>query len=348
VFELVKELCDLPGPGGYEDQVQAFVARSLRDAGCREVAATPFGNVLAKVGGRGKRAVLVAHADEIAVTVRSVTEDGFLLLMAGGGPVASRMPPSPVLAGQHCLVMTPRGTVPGVIGGRTGHLRSAAHREGEALGWDEVFVDLGFRSRAEAEEHGVHPGAAVIWNPPPTRRLGANIVGKAMDDRAALAIAIEVARRAASAELGYEVWIASTIQEEGGLIGAGGLGRDYDLAIAIDVGLVGDVPGISSEEMPCALGKGPAIVHKDASVRYHRHLTQALVGVAREARVAVQHVAFLNYSSDAAALLKNGIPAALVCYPTRYTHSPIETVREQDLEDTVRLLCAFCERAPFG
>ena len=151
MFELVKELCDMPGPGGYEDQVQTFVARSLRDAGCREVATTPFGNVLAKVGGRGKRAVLVAHADEIAVTVRSVTEDGFLLLMAGGGPVASRMPPSPVLAGQHCLVMTPRGTVPGVIGGRTGHLRSAAHREGEALGWDEVFVDLGFRSRAEAE-----------------------------------------------------------------------------------------------------------------------------------------------------------------------------------------------------
>ena len=106
--------------------------------------------------------------------------------------------------------------------------------------------------------------------------------------------------------------------------------------------------GISSEEMPCALGKGPAIVHKDASVRYHRHLTQALVAVAGEARVPVQHVAFLNYSSDAAALLKNGIPAALVCYPTRYTHSPIETVREQDLEDTVRLLCAFCERAPFG
>ncbi|HKV44154.1 MAG TPA: M20/M25/M40 family metallo-hydrolase [bacterium] len=346
MFEIVRTLCDMPGPGGYEEHVQRFVAGALQDAGC-EVDTTPVGNVLAKVGGHGKRAVLVAHADEIAVIVRSITDAGFLRLMTGGGVLASRFPPSPSLVSQHCLVMTADGTVPGVIGARTGHLRSAARREGEALGWDEVFVDLGAQSRAEVEGWGVHPGASVIWNPPETRRLGANIVGKAMDDRAALAIAIEVARRAEPARLGYELWIASTIQEEGGLIGADGLGRDYGLGIALDVGLVGDVPGVSAEEVPCALGRGPVLVHKDSSARYHKGLTQALLRVAEQADIAVQHVAFQSYGSDAGALLKNGIPAALVCYPTRYTHSPVETVRERDLEDTVRLLRAFFERAPF-
>lgn len=124
-----------------------------------------------------------------------------------------------------------------------------------------------------------------------------------MDDRAALAIAIEVARRAVRPRLGYEVWVASTIQEEGGLIGAGGLGREYDLAIAIDIGLVGDIP--------------------------------------------VQHVAFQSYASDAASPLRKGIPSALICYPTRYSYSPIETVREEDLEATVPLLGEFCGRAMF-
>ena len=346
MFELVRELCDMPGPSGREDRVQEFVARLLRDAGC-EVTTTPIGNVLAKVGGRGKRAILVAHADEIAAVVRSITDDGFLRLMAGGGPVSSRLPPSATLAGQHCLVMTAGGSVPGVIGACTGHLRFAAKRETEALTWDEVFVDLGLQSRAGAEEKGIHPGADVIWNPPTTRRLGANIVGKAMDDRAALAIAIEVARRTDPPRLGYELWIASTIQEEGGLIGADGLGRDYDLGIALDVGLVGDIPGMSLSDVPCGLGKGPGLVHKDSWVRYHKGLTDAIAKVAEDENIAVQHVAFQSYTSDAAALLKNGIPSALVCYPTRYTHSPIETIREQDLEETVRLLSAFFARAPY-
>jgi tetrahedral aminopeptidase len=346
VFELVKALCDLAGPGGYEKAVQEFVAEALREAGC-EVAVTPVGNMLAKVGGRGKRVVLLAHADEIAVIVRSITADGFLRLMAGGGPISSRMPPASTLAGQHCLVMTAGGSVPGVIGARTGHLRSAAKREAEALGWDDLFVDLGLRSRGEVEKLGIHSGVSVIWNPPSTRRLGGNIVGKAMDDRAALAIAIEVARRAVRPRLGYEVWVASTIQEEGGLIGADGLGRDYDLAIAIDIGLVGDVPTVSADEVPCALGRGPVLVHKDSAVRYHRGLTEALARAAEAADIPVQHVAFQSYASDAAALLRKGIPSALVCYPTRYSHSPIETVREEDLEATVRLLGEFCERALF-
>jgi len=346
VFELVKTLCDLPGPGGYEDRVQAVVADALREAGC-DVSTTPLGNLLAKVGGRGKKAVLVAHADEIAVIVRSITDGGFLHLMPGVGLIRPQAPPSPLLAGQHCLVMTEQGTVPGVIGARTGHLRAAAKRDTEALDWSDVFVDLGARSRAEVQALGVHPGAAVIWTPLPTSRVGANIVGKAMDDRAALAIAVDVARRVDRTRLGYELWLASTIQEEGGLVGADALGRDYDLGIAIDVGLVGDVPGISPDEAPCALGRGPVLVHKDTVVRYHKGLTYALARVAEAERIPIQHAAFQSYGSDAGALSKNGIPAALICYPTRYTHSPIETVREEDLDATSRLLRAFFERAPF-
>jgi len=74
---------------------------------------------------------------------------------------------------------------------------------------------------------------------------------------------------------------------------------------------------------------------------------EALARVAEAERIPIQHAAFQSYGSDAGALSKNGIPAALICYPTRYTHSPIETVREEDLEATSGLLRAFFERAPF-
>jgi endoglucanase len=141
------------------------------------------------------------------------------------------------------------------------------------------------------------------------------------------------------------VWIASTVQEEIRMLGAGSL-RDFDLGIAVDVGLVGDIPGVSRLEMPAALGGGPILVHKDSGVRYDKDLTFALARVAADEGIAVQHAAFQSYFSDGSAMINNGIPTALVCFPARYTHSPVETVREQDLEDTVRLLVAFLSRAP--
>jgi putative aminopeptidase FrvX len=39
--------------------------------------------------------------------------------------------------------------------------------------------------------------------------------------------------------------------------------------------------------------------------------------------------------------LRRGVETALLTYPTRYTHSPIETVDEADLIHTVALLVAF-------
>jgi putative aminopeptidase FrvX len=40
------------------------------------------------------------------------------------------------------------------------------------------------------------------------------------------------------------------------------------------------------------------------------------------------------------------VETALLTYPTRYTHSPIETVQESDLAQAVDLLCAFVATGP--
>jgi endoglucanase len=55
----------------------------------------------------------------------------------------------------------------------------------------------------------------------------------------------------------------------------------------------------------------------------------------------VQRAIFQNYGSDGAALVRRGVETALLTYPTRYTHSPVETVDEADLQRTVDLLVAF-------
>ncbi|MBX6342230.1 MAG: M20/M25/M40 family metallo-hydrolase, partial [Thermomicrobiaceae bacterium] len=213
--------------------------------------------------------------------------------------------------------------------------------------WNDWFVDLGYTEREAVERLGIHPGCRVVVNPP-TRRLGDAIVGKAMDNRAALAIATALAERADPSRLRYELWVGSSVQEENGLLGASSIPEmhRFDFAIALDVGLTGDVPGTSPENHPARLGQGPLVVHQDASVHYSHRLTMALVETAQAKGIPIQQAVFQNYGSDGAELIRRGVETALLTFPTRYTHSPSEMVSERDLVQCVDLLLAFLEREP--
>jgi endoglucanase len=346
VFELVKELSELPGPTGHEDVVQDWLVERW-GAFSRDVRRTRVDNVLAYVGGTGPRLALVAHADELSLLVKSVSDDGFLHLWPYddtlGRPPRWFMP-----LNQPALVVTSCGNYPGVFATASGHVVGGRASQNEHFEWNDWFVDLGIRGRKEVEDLGIGPGARVIWNPE-TRRIGGNITGKAMDDRAAAAIATAVGERLAGQDdLPFELWLASTVQEENGLLGASSLADDLrlDVAIAIDVGLTGDIPGVDTRDFPSRLGGGPMIVYQDAMCHYSRRLSDTLVEVAREHDIPVQRAVFQHYGSDGAALIRRGVDTALLAYPTRYTHSPIETVEESDLERAVALLVAFVNQGP--
>jgi endoglucanase len=346
VFDLVKEPSEIAGPTGHEDAVQDWVAARWR-AFAREVRRTRVDNVLAYVGGTGPRLALVAHADELCLLVKSVSDDGFLHLWpysdSLGRPPRWFMP-----IGQPALVVTSRGHVPGIFATATGHVVGGPRHQDKPVEWNDWFIDLGIRGRKEVEDLGIGPGARVIWNPE-TRRIGGNITGKAMDDRAALAIATAAGEQLAGLDdLPFELWLVSTVQEENGLLGASSLADELrlDLAIALDVGLVGDIPGVDKCDFPSRLGGGPMIVYQDAMCHYSRRLSDTLKEVAHHNDIPVQPAVFQHFGSDGAALIKRGVDSALLAYPTRYTHSPFETVDESDLAHSVALLVAFAKHGP--
>lgn len=342
VFDLVKELSELPGPTGHEDPVQDWlVERWSRFA--EDVRRTRVNNVLARVGSSGLRLALVAHADEICLMVKSVSEHGFLYLWPYYSDQLGKPPRWFTPLNQPALVVASAGNVPGVFATASGHVVGGRNSQKDQFAWNDWFVDIGARSRDEVEAQGIGPGARVIWNPE-TRRIGHNVAGKAMDDRAALAIATAVGERLAGRDdLPFEVWLASTVQEENGLLGAASLADEqtFDCAIALDVGLTGDIPGPDERDFPAKLGCGPIVVYQDASAHYSRRLSDDLVAVAKTEGIPIQSAIFQNYGSDGAALIRRGVETALLTYPTRYTHSPIETVDEGDLKHAVDLLVAF-------
>lgn len=342
-FDLIKTLTELPGPVGNERAVQDWLA--ARWGGfCPEVRRTRVDNVLARVGGTGERLLLLGHADEICYVVKSITDDGFVSFWPYYADTVGRPQRTMMPLGHPALIVTGRGTVEGIFATASGHTVAPAARTNTTYEWNEWWIDLGLRSRDEVAALGVHPGCKIIWNPT-TRRLGPHaITGKAMDDRVALAIATLAGERLAGRDdLRYEVWIGSSVQEENGLIGAASFPDEaqFDRCIALDVALVGDVPGVDPRDFPCKLGAGPVVVYSDSSVHYSWDFTEALVATARGAGIPVQQAVFQRYGSDGASTFKRGVATALVTYPTRYTHSPIETVDERDIEATVDLLVAY-------
>ena len=348
MFNLLKTLCELPGPGGDEAPVQNYLQEHWHER-VESIQRTRVGNVIARVGGHGPRLVMAAHADEVAFVVKHISSDGYLWLTTNQRDIEQR--PSMrsgyfLPLGFPALILTAEGQVEGLFATLTG--QSSRRHSAPGRSWSgATSLSTSERVRLpKTQKRGVQVGDRVIWNPP-VRRMGDFIYGKAMDDRALLAIMDRLLDVLDRAKLAYELTFASTIQEEVGLVGADSLTADaaYDLGIALDVGLVGDVPGVDPRDASARLGGGPMIVHKDA-LSYNRPLTLALVRAAQAAHIPVQQAIFSQYGSDAGALIRHGVPAALVCIPTRYTHSPFEMVHLGDAEQTVQLLKAFLETPP--
>lgn len=343
MFTLVKELTELPGPIGREEQVLAYLENAW--SGYAEGLETVgIGNLVARIGGAGPKVLIDAHADEICHMVQSISPNGFLKLS-----VWNRHPPTvpgwlyPI--GQPALVMSRKNMVEGVFAAPTGHLVGEQNDVQTARTWQDLFVDIGARSEAEARSWGVEIGDRIIWNPP-TRKIGHFLTGKAMDNRAALAIMTLLLEEIEPNELRYELVFSSAIQEENGCTGALVLclQEKFDWAVALDVGLSGDLPIDGQEHMPVHLEGGPTVVHKDW-VHYDFELTGKLIGAAQAADIPLQHAIFHNYGSDGGAFIRQGVRTALLAFPCRYTHSPFETVSIQDLLQCVDLLKQFLAKA---
>lgn len=344
IFATIAAYCDLPGPTGYEAAVRARV-QSGWEGRAAEVRVDPVGNVLARVGGHGPRLVIDAHMDEIGFRVAAITEDGFLML-ADGQRGHDQPQERRYAVGQPAQVVGYDGVLArGVFAAPSGHVLTPEQRDADHLMIGDFFVDLGLDGRAAVLAAGIHPGAAVVFDVP-TRRLGDRAVGKAMDDRMLLAVIELLLATVEPSALAVELWVAATVQEENGLHGARAVAarERFDAAIALDVGLTGDVPGVTGDELETRLGGGPVLVHSDSYVHYDTGLTRRLLHAATGAGIDVQHATFGRYGSDGCAYLDAGTPAALLTTPVRYTHTAVEMVALADVRATVELLAATVTR----
>jgi putative aminopeptidase FrvX len=338
---LLTELCAVLAPSGAEGELAALLERRWTPR-CAEVTRTPVGNVVARVGGEGPRVLVQAHMDQVGYVVRHVTDEGFVLLDGAQGDrrlgVERRHP-----VGQPVRLLTRDGTwLDGILAAASGHVLTAKQRGEHELVYDDFWVELGLADRDAVLAAGVHVGAPVVFAAP-VRPLGGLLAGPSMDDRVGLAVMDALIDAVGPHELTCELWLAATVQEENGLHGARALAAAdrWDAAVALDVGLVGDVPSVQEREHGGRLGAGPIVVHRDTTIIYDRALTGHLLALAQREGLPAQDGIFSGYGSDGMPIWESGTPTALVTVPTRYTHTAFETVHPADLAATVSLLRAL-------
>jgi endoglucanase len=333
IYSQLKAYTELPGPSGHEERVQKKLIEDIEPY-VDSVNISNVGNVIAHKEGTGKKVVVFGHADEVAYFILSITSDGFLHISKGR---ANKVPYPYALVGQKALVLGDKGDIRGAFISTAGHVLQPQEREKPLETWN-VLVDIGASSREETEKRGVHPGCPVIWNPT-TERLGKKVFGKAMDDRFTYPVMIELAKKLQGKKLNCDLYFASTVQEEVGLRGSQALSRfGFDVSLALDIGIAGDYPTLAEGRMPIRLGEGPVIGYRDGSIVYSLDVIKDLKTTAENKGIPYQQGIFEHYSSDSVSMIAGGAKPALLCTPCRYSHSPIEMIHLDDLENLVKLL----------
>jgi len=346
---LLAELDSIPGVSGAEEEVAEFVMDEL-DGCYDQFQKDALGNhFFTKEGANPQlNLMLSAHMDEVGFVIHHVDEKGFAYVTPVG------LHDDRTLANQVLTVHTEGGPVQGLTGGKPAHIVSKEEAQ-KAPPISEIYLDFGTTSHEETEELGVRVGDYVTFERP-GRLLndGRLFTGKAVDDRAGVAVLIEVMRRLRDKSVEANVHAVATVQEEVGIRGAGPAAFRVkpDVALAIDVTLAGGTPGIEDRQLPVKLGGGPAIKFFDWAPalgmignNVPKRLTSRLIAVAEERGIPYQREVLFNAATDgwAMSLSGEGVATGTISLPSRYIHSAIGCVCPEDLASAVELISAFAE-----
>jgi putative aminopeptidase FrvX len=337
-LQFLRTLINTPSPVGHEARGQRVwldYAKQFAD----ETFSDTYGNCVALLHkGGSPRIMLAGHADEIAMAVNFIDEQGYLYVRRMGGVDAA------ITKAQRVIIHTRNGPVNGVVGNVAPHLMKD-DKDSKPPKIHDLFIDIGVSSRKEAEKL-VRTGDPITLTDEFDLLRNDLAVARAFDNRIGTFAVAEALRllKESHPKLQAEVCAVSNVQEEVGLLGARQIAYSLkpDIALVVDVTHATDYPTVSkAQHGDIKVGKGPTLTHGGCN---HPEVVARLEAVAKAKKIPLQHEAMSSTSgtdTDAIFWTRGGIASALVSLPNRYMHSPVEVVSLKDLELIPQLLAAF-------
>ncbi len=337
---LLERLSDAHGLSGYEGSVRQVIEEEVR-AYVDEIRTDKMGNLIATKRGGSPVVMLAAHMDEIGLMVKYIDDKGFIHFTKSGGWFDQ------TLLNQRMILHTDNGMLYGVIGSKPPHAMKEEDKK-KPVQAEDMFIDVGATSKDDAEKMGVRTGTP-ITSDSEFKSLGNDrVTGKAFDNRAGCAMLIWGLR--VMKDVRATVHAVFTVQEEVGLKGAktSAYGLNPDVAVATDVTITGDHPGIEKKQSAIEMGKGPSITVSDAEGRgiiVPEQVLKWLTEAAKSNNIPYQLEVGVGGTTDASAihLSREGVPSGVISPPSRYIHTPVSVLSMTDLENCAVLVARAVE-----
>jgi tetrahedral aminopeptidase len=336
ILPFLKSLISVSGLSGYESPVTSLITEKWRPL-VDEISLSRVGSLHGLKRGTGKSPrpslMIVTHMDAIGMRVSSIV-DGFLHITNVGGIDVRVLPGAEVTV----HASKSREELPGVIAMRPARfLPESVGDKVHAI--EHVLVDTGLLPREVARK--VCVGDLVSFANEPLELAGDVISGHSIDNRASVAALTICLEELQNKPHIWDLWAVATVQEEVSYLGAYSSSFEIcpQMAIVVD-GTFAKGPGASGWQT-FTLGKGVGLC---IGPNMHPFLHRKLKELAERLEIPwFLDVTPLHSGTDAFAIqvTAEGIPTALVEFPIRYMHTPVESVSLKDIQRAGRLLAEF-------
>ncbi|MDU5228456.1 MAG: M42 family metallopeptidase [Staphylococcus epidermidis] len=331
---LLKSLTDVNGISGHEMQVKSLMKDYLTPVS-DDIVEDQLGGIFGKKNAtHGTKSLMISgHLDEIGFIVTQIDEQGYIYFTPIGGWW------NQVMLSQKVTITTESGKeIRGIIGSKPPHALSSEERK-KPVDIKNMYIDIGVRNKEEAKEAGIELGNMITpYSEFESLANDKYLTAKAFDNRYGCALAVEVLQQLKDENIDINLYAGATVQEEVGLRGAKVAANliKPDLAIAVDVGVAYDVPGMNEGK----LGDGPLAILMDATSIAHDGLRKHIKDVAEHHNIPVQWATTPGGGTDAGSIhvANEGIPTITIGVPLRYMHSNVSVLNIDDYTNSVRLI----------
>lgn len=328
MLNILKKYQNTFSVSGFETQLAEIISKDLENV-ADSITIDPVGNVIAYKKGKdsSKKLMIASHMDEIGFMVVNIEDNGMIRVAPIGGINA-------VASSYHNVKFQ---------NGVNGILVIEDGVRGADINANKLFVDIGCDSSAKAKRK-VSVGDVCAVAPMLKKLSAKRYTSKAFDDRICCTISAYAALNCGTPA--YDTYFVFTVQEEVGCRGAKPSSftvmPDYSIALDITPAPACGNPG----HLTVKLGGGAAIKIKDSSVICSRKMVDRLTDLAEENKIKYQYEVLLAGGTDTSQMqiAGSGSHACCISLPTRYTHTPVETIDTDDMKACADLLIAFIEK----
>jgi putative aminopeptidase FrvX len=338
LFGSIRDLVMRHSPSGVEEEIDELLRARFQSMGLTATT-DASGNMIVKIPGRGGGSLAItAHKDEIGASVTKVHEDGRLSLRKLSGSF-------PWVYGEGVVdLLGDHACISGVLSFGSRHVSHAspqhAQQQSAPLRWEDAWVETKLGA-AELAAAGIRPGSRMVVGKHRKLpvRLKDHIASYTLDNKASLAILLELAKRVKNPR--PDVYLVASAKEEIGAVGAMYFTQRHTIDALIALEVCPIAPEYTTRD-----GATPVLLAEDSWGPYDETLNRTIRRAGSERGIDLQTVVLSAFGSDGSIALKYGhVPrAACLGFATQNTHG-YEIAHLGAIHNCIELLEAVCQHS---